>query len=143
MSVSIPPIDENPADSDVHFLDDRINEYNVERTGIADGRVLSFFVRDDGGALVAGLYGWTWGGCCEIRYIWVKDDYRNRGYGKALMNAAENEARSRGCRQIVLDTHSFQAPRFYQDLGFEIIGSHPEYPGGHSKHYLRKALSYR
>ena len=143
MNISIPPVDENPSDSDVHFLDDRINEYNVERTGVTDGRVVSFFVRDDGGAIVAGLYGWTWGGCCEIRYLWVRDDYRNRGLGKVLMNAAENEARSRECRQIVLDTHSFQAPRFYQGLGFEIIGSHPDYPDGHSKHYLRKALSYR
>ena len=140
MNISIPPLDENPSDSDVHFLDDRINEYNVTRTGIADGKILSYFMRDENGAIVAGLYGWTWGGCCEIRYLWVRDDLRNHGYGRALMQAAEKEAVTRGCGQIVLDTHSFQAPEFYQRLGFTIVGTHLDYPHGHRKHYLSKAL---
>lgn len=42
--------------------------------------------------------------------------------------------------QIVLDTHSFQAPLFSQRLGFEIITSHTDYPQGHYRHYLRKQL---
>lgn len=140
MKIKIPPVDVDPPDSDVHFLDDRINEYNVKQTGINDGKILSYFVHDETGAIVAGLYGWTWGGCCEVRYLWVQHDYRDRGYGKALMQAAENEAIARRCHQIVLDTHSFQAPQFYQSLGFEIIGTHADYPHGHQKHYLKKAL---
>jgi ribosomal protein S18 acetylase RimI-like enzyme len=138
--MELPPVDDNPADRDVHFLDDRINQYNEAVTGIADGRILSWFVRDEGGAIVAGLYGWTWGGMCEIRYLWVREDHRKRGYGIALVAAAERESIARGCAQIVLDTHSFQAPRFYERLGFEIIGSHRDYPRGHQKHYMRKTL---
>jgi ribosomal protein S18 acetylase RimI-like enzyme len=141
MKIDIPAVEENPSDGDVHFLEDRINEYNFEATGIRDGRVLSFFLRDGSAAIVAGLYGWTWGGCCEVRYLWVREDYRKRGYGTALMLAAEREAAARGCTQIVLDTHDFQALRFYQGLGFEIIGSHPHYPRGHQKNYLRKGLA--
>ena len=140
MKIRLPSIDENPSDSDFHFLEDRINEYNVETTGIADGRILSWLVRDERGDIIAGLYGWTWGGMCEIRDLWVRKDHRRRGYGHALMAAAEEEARSRGCTKIVLDTHSFQAPLLYQSLGFEIIGTHEDYPRGHQKHYLRKRL---
>lgn len=141
MKIELPPSDENPADADVHFLDDRINEYNFETTGITDGKIVSYFVRDDADEIIAGLYGWTWGGTCEVRYLWVRADYRKRGYGDALMAAAEREAIARGCSQMVLDTHSFQAPRFYQRLGFEIIGVHRDYPRDHQKLYLRKQLT--
>ena len=140
MTIDIPDVDENPRDGDVHFLEDEINRYNADTTGISDGRIISFFVRDERGQINAGLYGWTWGGACEIRYLWIREAFRKRGYGKALMAAAEREAIARGCNQIVLDTHSFQAPRFYQQLGFEIIASHADYPHGEYKHYLRKTL---
>jgi hypothetical protein len=41
-------------------LNDRINEFNARATGIDDGRLLQAELRDDEGALVAGLTGWTW-----------------------------------------------------------------------------------
>jgi GNAT superfamily N-acetyltransferase len=140
MKIDIPSVDDNPPDADVRFLEDRITEYNVETTGITDGRILSFFIRDERQEIVAGLFGWTWGGACEIRDLWVRKDMRKNGYGKALMAAAEDEAVSRRCTLIALDTHSFQAPAFYRRLGFEMIGSHRDYPRGHLKHYLRKTL---
>jgi GNAT superfamily N-acetyltransferase len=141
MKIRIPPVNESPDDADVHFLDDRINQYNFETTGITDGRIISFFVRDESGDIIAGLYGWTWGGTCAVRYLWVRADHRKRGCGTALMEAAEREAHVRGCTQIVLSTHSFQAPRFYERLGFEIIGTNFDYPRGHQKHYLRRKLT--
>jgi len=106
MKIRIPPVNESPDDADVHFLDDRINQYNFETTGITDGRIFSFFVRDELGDIIAGLYGWTWGGTCAVRYLWVRADHRKRGYGTALMEAVEREALVRGCTQIVLSTHA-------------------------------------
>lgn len=141
MEIGIPPVNETPDDADVRFLDDRINEYNFETTGITDGRIVSFFVRDERGDIIAGLYGWTWGGTCAVRSLWVRAEHRKGGYGTTLMEAAEREALARGCTRIVLSTHSFQAPRFYERLGFEIVGTHFDYPRGHQKHYLRKELA--
>ena len=119
MKIRIPPVNESPDDADVHFLDDRINQYNFETTGITDGRIFSFFVRDELGDIIAGLYGWTWGGTCAVRYLWVRADHRKRGYGTALMEAVEREALVRGCTQIVLSTHSLQAPRLDERLGVD------------------------
>jgi GNAT superfamily N-acetyltransferase len=131
---------EEPDIHDVQFLDDRIYEYNVERTGITDGRLMAIFLRDPHNNLMAGLYGWTWGRCCEIKTLWIHEQWRGKGLGTRLMAAAEAEARARGADQIVLSTHSFQAPDFYQRLGFEPIGHFEDYPIGHQSIFLRKKL---
>jgi GNAT superfamily N-acetyltransferase len=135
-------VDAHPAPADVQFLEDQINAFNVAQTGISgEGDILlSMVVRDDAGQITAGIYGWTWGGCCETRFLWVQPELRGQGYGRSLLQAAEQEARRRGCRQVVLDTHSFQAPGFYQKLGYEIVGVVDEYPRGHKKYYLKKRL---
>ena len=122
-------------------MEDRRHEYNDAPTGITDGKWLAIFIRDDTGAIRAGLSGWTWGGCCAIRYLWVHEDLRGRGYGTKLMEAAEQEASARGCYQVLLDTHSFQAPEFYQNLGYEVFGVLDDYPRHHKNYYLRKRLT--
>jgi ribosomal protein S18 acetylase RimI-like enzyme len=133
-------IDSDPARADIRFLTDRIDEFNFAATGIHDGRDFAAFVRDAAGQVVAGIYGWTWGGCCDVRYLWVREDLRRLGHGRALLAAAEQEARARGCRQVVLETHSFQAPDFYRKYGYEVVSAYEEYPAGHRKYHLRKRL---
>src|SRR5437763_5913880 len=127
----------------VQFLDDRLYEFNAARTGFDDGRLLAILARQRGGRIVGGLYGWTWGGCCYVRTLWVDELHRHKGLGTRLMVLAEREAKARWARQIVLDTHSFQAPDFYRRLGFEIVGSFPDYPKGYSQIFLRKPLKAR
>jgi GNAT superfamily N-acetyltransferase len=107
---------------------------------MTDGEWLAIFVRDEGGRIVAGLCGNTWGGGCEIRQFWVEESRRRRGLGTRLLEAAEREARRRGCRQILLTTFSFQAPAFYAKRGFETLAAVPDFPRGHQRLLLRKRL---
>src|SRR5262245_1968061 len=133
-------IETHPARADVDFLEDQINAYNIAETGIAFGGLLACFVRDAAGQIVAGIYGWTWGNCCEIKSLWVHADWRGQRYGTRLLQAAEQEASRRGCCQVVLSTHSFQAPEFYRKMGYEVVGLVDGYPYEHQSLYLRKPL---
>jgi N-acetylglutamate synthase-like GNAT family acetyltransferase len=133
-------VTDDPSRADMTWLDEQLYAFNAARTGITDGRYLVIFLRDADAQIVAGLYGWTWGDTCEVRTLWVHEAWRARGVGSRLLQAAEAEARARGARQIVLDTHSFQAPDFYCRFGFERIGEVEEYPRGHTKIFMRKRL---
>lgn len=133
-------ITDDPSDRDVAELDDRLNRFNFERSGIVDGRSLSVMRRTAEGELYAGLHGFTWGGYCEIRLLWVADARRGEGIGSALLAAAESEARARGCDRIVLTTYSFQAPDFYARHGFRQVAAIEDCPRGFSHCTLAKLL---
>ena len=134
-------IEVEPASKDIRFLEGRLYDYNVEQTGSGDGQWLSIFVRDDAGEIAAGLHGWTWCGACRVQSLWVRQNLRRQGYGQRLLGAAEQEARARGCDQLLLDTFSFQAPLFYKKLGYEVIAVVEGFPRRpHSEYHLRKTL---
>lgn len=133
-------VEHEPGADLARFLAARINAFNVETTGINDGRALAASIRAEDGEVQAGIHGWSWGGTCWIESLWVREELRGRGRGSALLRAAEDEARRRGCHQMALDTHSFQAPGFYVRHGFEVVGRVDGYPVGHARLMLRKPL---
>jgi GNAT superfamily N-acetyltransferase len=133
-------VTDEPTAADLEFLEDRINEFNSATTGYRDGRYLAIFLRDANGAIRAGLTGHTWGGCAEVKFLWVRESERHKGLGSAMLQAAEREAKSRGCTQLVLSTHSFQAPGFYAKHGYTACGETPDYPSGYAQIFLRKVL---
>lgn len=128
-----------PTPDEVQYLEDRIYEFNSAATGITGGEWLAIFLKDEG-RIVAAICGSTWGGCFEIRQFWVEERRRHQRLGTRLFEAAEEEARRRGCRQILLMTFTFQAPAFYARHGFEIIAVIDDHPRGHQNLLLRKRL---
>lgn len=134
-------VGDDAAAEDLQFLEEQINAFNFTTTGIHDARLLVVLLRDDSGRIYAGLSGHTWGGVAEVRFLWVDASKRHAGVGSQLLQAAEEEARSRGCQKVVLSTHSFQAPDFYRRHGYVIAGEFAEYPRGHRSIFLEKPLS--
>ena len=71
------------------------------------------------------------GQCIELERIYIKSDFRNKGYGKELLNFAIDLARKSDQDFIWLgvwqkNTH---AVRFYERYGFKKIGTHPYFIG--------------
>ena len=122
-------------------IDEELCAFNADMTGHRDLRPLRVAVRGDGGALLAGLSGSTWGGCGYIDLIWVRADRRHCGLGTRLLEAGEKEIRRRGCDQVALSTYSFQAPAFYIRAGYNECGRRSAFPHGHDQIHFVKRLN--
>ncbi|MBB5868974.1 GNAT superfamily N-acetyltransferase [Allocatelliglobosispora scoriae] len=124
-------------------LDDEIGgrlvAFNEAAVG-ADQHSIAIRVTDSDGGLAAGLTGWSWGDCAGIGSLWVREDHRSHGWGGRLLQAAEDEARRRGCRQITVSSLTFQAPGFYRKHGYVEVGRLDAFPDGNADHHFVKSL---
>jgi ribosomal protein S18 acetylase RimI-like enzyme len=71
---------------------------------------------------------WTGADDCWLEDLFVTERARSGGHGRALVEAAFESARARGCRRIELDVNEQNtgALRFYESLGFT---QEPKPPG--------------
>ncbi len=132
---------DDPSPADLARLEDELVAFNYDATGFRDGRRVAAFVRDGDGTMIAGVSGFTWGGYCKIEFLWIAEPHRRAGLGRELVGAVEREARARGCDVVVLDTHDFQAPRFYEKLGYVACGRTEGTPRGSGQTWFRKVLT--
>ncbi len=123
------------------FIVDGVDFHNVATTRLPDWFPVNFVLRGAHGEVLGGVLGQLWGGWLQVTYLWVAPAARGAGHGRQLIAAAETHARSRGAVGATLETYSFQAPAFYERLGYEVVGRLDGYPPGHAKLFLRKALA--
>jgi GNAT superfamily N-acetyltransferase len=71
---------------------------------------------------------WTGAEDCWLEDLYVRDGARRGGLGRALVDAAVDRARARGCKRIELDVNEEdpQALAFYRSTGFTL---EPKPPG--------------
>ena len=127
-------------ESDAQLVREGLYRYNVGRTGYDFWRPVKLLVRDDKGYILGGLLGDIWGGWIHIDVLWIEEALRGTGVGRRLVEMAEAEAREHGARYVHLDSHSFQAPGFYEKLGYTEFGKLEDAPLGHTQHFLWKRL---
>ena len=123
------------------FLADRIYEFNARATSRDDGERFGAVMRDAAGAIAAGVSGYTWAGCCYIAHLWVREPLRGQGMGKAMLQAVEVHARAKACEIVLLASHSFQAPGFYEKQGYGCQAVIADHPVGHSSSVFAKRFA--
>jgi GNAT superfamily N-acetyltransferase len=115
--------------------------HNLANGGDDAHETFALLLRDpESNEVIGGLYG-------KISYRWLLIDLvsvpgsmRGQGIGEQLMRKAEDIAREKQCVGIWLETFSFQAPGFYQKLGYVEFGRLVDYPPGHMRFYYQKRL---
>ncbi|QDU25915.1 putative acetyltransferase [Anatilimnocola aggregata] len=107
-----------------------------------DAQPLHIFAFSPGGQVCGGLFAETQFHWLKISILAVNSALRGHGIGTRLVQQAEATALARGCRYAYLDTMEYQAPIFYQRLGYQIAGTLPDWDShGHAKFFLTKKLA--
>jgi GNAT superfamily N-acetyltransferase len=134
-------VEDAPRSEDVEALSQGLTAHALPHTQKPGFQPLGVFLRDEHGTLVGGVWGyvnWNW---LFVGYVWVSETLRGSGYGRQLMTTIEEAARDRGCQYAHLDTFSYQARPFYEGLGYTVFGTLDNYPPGHQRFFMKKALT--
>ena len=127
-----------PTPEEMFRIIDPLIAYNEAKAGPRNKKEFAFSVRSESGEFIAGLLGFTHFNHFFVSALYVDQQFRKEGIGRELMKRAEALALEQGCDVIYLDSFDYQAPGFYEKLGFEIFGKLEDYPPGHQRFYLRK-----
>lgn len=114
--------------------------FNTQMAGEDHGQNLCFVLKQSAGAVVGGVIGATYWDWLYVNLMWIQEDLRGQGFGRQLLEAAEEKARQRGAKDAYLDTFSFQAPEFYRKQGYQIFGELADFPVGHTRYFMKKKL---
>jgi GNAT superfamily N-acetyltransferase len=132
-----------PTPDERNRIIDPLIAYNEAQTGPRNSKEYAFSVHAETGEFVGGLLGFTHWNHFFVAAVFVDQDFRRQRVGRELLRRAEALALDQGCDAIYLDTFDFQAPGFYEKLGFKVFGKLEDYPPGHQRFYLVKRLRDR
>lgn len=130
----------DPMPEELAFLGERLTAFNDGDVGASGRKALAVFVRDDAGAVVAGISGYTAWGWLYVQWLWVDERLRGQRMAGKMLAAAEEEAVTRGCRNAWIDTFSPVAARTYRRQGYLPFGMLADFPAGRDRIFLRKTL---
>ena len=126
--------------SDIDEIYEMLKSYNLSNREASENIPLGVYYEDESERKLAGLTGETFGNWLCVNFLFVAENLRNKGIGTKIVLSAEDEARKRNCKYVFVDTFSFQAPKFYEKLGYKEVFSLNEYPYTGKRHYYIKKL---
>lgn len=132
--------EEKPEDSAWGIIGHGVSRFNKEQAGDNHFKRLCYLLKDPDGEIVGGVIAevyWDW---LYIDLLWIQEELRRQGFGKSLMYRMEEEARQMGAKNAYLDTFSFQAPGFYENLGYRSFGELLDFPPGQQRFFMKKEL---
>lgn len=101
-------------------LDRHISQQELEHS-LRLGRM---YVAEERGALAGWLrYNLFWDNTPFMNLLYVLEEYRGKGFGRALVEYWENRMKRDGYEAVMTSTQSSEyAQHFYERLGYEAVG---------------------
>jgi GNAT superfamily N-acetyltransferase len=94
LRISFEPHNDGPK----QFVINGVDNYNIATTGLPAYYPVQYYLRSANEEVLGGVLGQIWGGWLHISIVWVAEPARGKGHARAMVSAAEDYARSRGCR---------------------------------------------
>lgn len=117
-------------------------EYAIKKCGTAGvEEPISFYITGADDNIIAAVVVQIFCGALHIKYVWTREDYRNKGYASKLMMEAFDFAKASYCPFAVVETMNFQAPDFYKKFGFKVELERRGYSHGTSFYYMKKEFA--
>ena len=80
----------------------------------------------------------------EIIDIIIKEEFRNKGYAKKLIEEVIVELKNNQCKNITLEVNEKNpAVKFYKKIGFEIVSIRKGYYNGQDGYLMEKKLEVK
>lgn len=111
-----------PREADARALSAGIRDFNHRVVPDLEPETaeVRFFViaRNQAGTIQGGLRATCYWNTLHIELMWVSEDCRGQGVGKAVLLRAETKAAELDCEKAFVETTSWQAKPFYERNGY-------------------------
>ncbi|QLF71009.1 GNAT family N-acetyltransferase [Peteryoungia desertarenae] len=125
-------------DASRDLIRDGVMTHNGTLLGPSDKRDLFIPLTDDQGNIDGGLVGYTGRGWLYVELLFVPERLRGQGMAARLLEAAEAEAKTRGCIGAYLDTINPVARRTYERAGYSVFGQIDNFTKGFDINWMIK-----
>jgi ribosomal protein S18 acetylase RimI-like enzyme len=134
-------ISDNPSEEEMKIVEEGLKAHNKNfPSGGLDIPTpdISLVLKDNNGDIIGGVITSMLNGIMHLEVLWVDEKYRDQGFGKKLVLYAEKIGREKGYPASQTWTFSFQAPEFYQSIGYKVLGVFDGYTDGITEYVLLK-----
>ncbi|UCG00791.1 MAG: GNAT family N-acetyltransferase [Candidatus Heimdallarchaeota archaeon] len=134
-------ISDSPSEEEMKIVQKGIEDHNKKfSSGGLDIPTpdISLVLKDSSGNIVGGVITSMLTGVMHLEVLWIDETYRGRGLGRDLVLQAERIGKKKGYSASQTWTFSFQAPEFYQSIGYKVVGIFDGYTNGITEYILLK-----
>jgi ribosomal protein S18 acetylase RimI-like enzyme len=130
---------ENCKKEESEFIHEKIIEYG-RKFGIPEKIEKHFLLKDKDDKIIGGTNFCISYGTAYISDLWIDENFRNINLATKLMNKIEKFSKENGANYVALETMEFEAPKFYEKMGYKVEHTREGILGKYTQYSFIKKL---